>query len=168
MQTVWAPGIREEQVRLFVGPQSDYYLKSWEKMQAKGTKNNGNLSVFLVGIISLPAWLLYRKLYKVFAYYAGLGLLLSACEAIGFIKIGLPSGIVSYYNFFALIFFTIRGNYIYKNHVEQKLTKILSTYKEDHIMSEISKQGGTNIVLAILLGLLITFALFANFIISNV
>jgi hypothetical protein len=154
---VWAPGIKEEQVRLFVGPQAEYYLKCWEKMQAKGTKNSGNLSVFLVGIISIPAWLLYRKMYRVFAYYAGFVFLLSACDEIGFLKTDLPGGLLRYSNLLALIFFSIRGNYIYKCHVVNKLKDIISTFKDDHVNSEISKQGGTSIIPALIIGLVITF-----------
>ena len=69
--------VNEDQIRLFVGPSADYYINSWAKMDEKQTKNYGNLGVFLIGIFSIPAWLLYRKLYKVFGYYFAMVALLS-------------------------------------------------------------------------------------------
>lgn len=147
--------VNEDQIRLFVGPSADYYIKSWAKMDEKQTKNYGNLGVFLIGIFSIPAWLLYRKLYQVFGYYFAIVALLAFSEETGLLKTELPAGIVSYFNLLALLFFTFRGNFLYRRHVLKKLNSIFNTYKNDHVLKEIKRQGGTNLFLALLVSVIL-------------
>jgi hypothetical protein len=52
-----------EQLRTFVGPRADYYLRRWQRLAQEPDKPLGfNWAAFWLGLF----WLLYRKMYGVF------------------------------------------------------------------------------------------------------
>lgn len=135
-------GEREQRLREFVGPNSDFYLRKWGDMDRSGSNASWNFASFFLN----AWWLAYRKmvlpallvLVAILAV-AGIGLALPEVGAIvSLLALGIP------------IFLGVMGNKLYRNQAERALADPSAAHP-----GALQSRGGTSIGLA--LGLLAAY-----------
>lgn len=128
----------EEEMNIFISKNQMFYLGKFEQIKMTGDKKTWNWSAFLAGTY----WLLYRKMYVQGLLYFLASLLLSFIPIIGWIlDICIWIGLGTF------------ANSLYLDHVNKKFQEINcadSSYRQ----SLISKNGGTNMVLPLVLFLI--------------
>jgi hypothetical protein len=147
--------IAEEEIRTFVGPNADYYLRKWQTVLEGGQGSSGfNGAAF--GVSGL--WLPYRKLYAVtFAFY---GILLVDNLLELFLSPQLGEGLVLGAAWIvALVGWIVCGFFGNKWYLSKAMRVIrqvraLRLEKEAHL-ERLRKQGGTNLPAS--LGLFVLF-----------
>ena len=137
-------GIREagdENLKLFVGKNYDYFLKKWEIVEKKKSKQSWNWAAFLLGFM----WMAYRKMYLYSWIFIGAFVVEVLCEY----AFNIPDNISKGIGFGINATFGWQGNYWYKLHAEKKVNEITAMYSPDQARIELAKQGGTSIGAAI-------------------
>lgn len=120
--------IRQKYLHVFIGDNSDYYVKRFEKMKATGSANSWNWAAFFLS----PAWLFFRKMYKEAAVVIILYIFLSLIPRIGdFLNLGM------------FIYLGLRGNGMYMRYVDIAMMELRSL-PEDKRRDYILKKGGTS------------------------
>jgi len=119
----------------FISKNQMFYLGKFEQIKMTGDKKTWNWSAFLAGAY----WMLYRKMYVQGLLYFLASLLLSFIPVIGWIlDICIWVGVGTF------------ANSLYLDHVNKKFQEI-NCADGSYRQSLISKNGGTNIVLPIVL-----------------
>jgi hypothetical protein len=140
-------------MRAFVGKKQDYYIDRFQKMDSANSKNSWNWCSFLLG----PYWMAYRKMYKSAIIICGLAIVLPTVLSIALSLIAwiimpllvlfiipLVDGIVRFIvNIILCIIIGIRGNNIYKNHMNKCVQETAGkpSPERKHYLNE---KGGTN------------------------
>ncbi len=140
-----------EQLRTFVGPRADYYLKRWQRLEA--SKAPGfNWAAFFFG----PYWLLYRRMFRTFwislAVIGGITVLLVLATK------GDPPRILDAFIAIATtIFFGRFGTYLYYLHTRRKIALLSLAGEPDS--QRLTRAGGVGWlgVLIFLLANLVVF-----------
>lgn len=136
----------EEATAIFVGKNYDYFKRNWDNCDRKGTKNSWNNAAFFLNFY----WLLYRKMYGYFLLYLGFYVLIGCFfKSIYFTCISI--GIVVQWG--------LQGNYLYKTHIDKKVTKIVALNAPQQARIELARQGGTSIAAVIGGGVLVILSL---------
>jgi hypothetical protein len=147
----------DEELRLFVGKKSDYYINKWNK-----AKNNQswNWAAFFTGLF----WVGYRKMYKVIFITFGIFLLLDI------ITILVNSPVLDNLNNYGVsvgmaVVFGTSGNYFYSLLAKRRIQKIKDAYPNNPEVQarEIQKQGGSSWK-----GVFISLAVFVLYIVLNI
>lgn len=127
-------GLKEEDIKLFVGNKHEYYLEKWKNSSNAETKRSWNWMSFLGGLF----WFGYRKMYTVVYSILGIYLLL---DILGYIinidlsKTGTGISVIS----------GLLGNNLYYKHVKKKINHIYTnTYSNRDIQKNIKDSGGTS------------------------
>src|SRR5215207_976016 len=150
----------EEEVRAFVGPRADYYLKKWwldlDSSIGSGTGFNW-AAFFLSGL-----WLPYRKMYRATLIFLGVFLLETLFEEIVYVGfLGRPEAPGALGRFVGLVAGIVCGgfgNAWYLSHAQKTIGKMRSQgLPEDAYFKALIKRGGTNITAS--LGFLLLFIL---------
>jgi hypothetical protein len=131
----------EALLRLFVGPNYEYYAHKWTALEAKRNKRwSWNWAAFVFGL----GWLFYRKMYLTAWMVIGVGFLIVAFElAIGTRGMAL--------DFIIAMTCGSLGNYLYQEHCQRKLRKIVCSGVADETKRLcIAREGGTNIAAGII------------------
>jgi len=138
----------EDELRLLVGMNADYYLDKWNFIEKTGNTVVLNLWSLIFGLF----WMVYRKMYL----YALIAYIFMSLVFV--IKSVMKQSIfVNYVSFFVFgFFFAFFGNYIYYVHTRNKLAKL----RKDNLLHEdIDKKlkilGGTSWVSVIVLFVLL-------------
>lgn len=131
------PTTGDEAVKLFIGKNYDYFLKSWNIAEKKTSKHSWNWAAFIVGF----GWMAYRKMYLYAWIFIGAVVVEALCE----IAFGFSGKISNAINLGIAVAFGMHGNYLYKLHVEKKTKEIMSLNASEQIKIELSRQGGTSI-----------------------
>ena len=130
----------EEEMNTFISKNQMFYLEKFDQIRMTGDKKTWNWSAFLAGTY----WMLYRKMYVQGLLYFLASLLLSFVPVIGWVfNLGLWIGL------------GVFSNSLYLDHINKKFQEINcadSSYRQ----MLINKNGGTNIVLPIVLLLIPT------------
>ena len=107
-----------EQLQVFVGPRSQYYLKRWARLTTDSTAPLGfNWAAFFLG----PFWLLYRRMYSTF--WITLGVVLAEEILEGLILPGGPPELLDRIISLAVAtFFGVFGTHLYYAHARRKIT----------------------------------------------
>ena len=142
----------DEELRLFVGEKSDYYINKWNK-----TKNgrSWNWAAFFAGLF----WVGYRKMYKVILIAFGIFILFDIIalfmdnELVDALNYGISMGLAITFGSF--------GNYFYFTSAKRKIQKVKDTKSNNPELQsqEIQKSGGGSWK-----GVFITFAMFVLYI----
>jgi hypothetical protein len=155
----------EQEVRAFVGPKSDYYLKKWH-LALEGMGNAGNATGFNWAALFLSGlWLPYRKMYRATLIFFGVILLETLFEEIvyvGFLgRPEAPGTLGRFVGFVAGLVCGGFGNAWYLAHAQKTIGKMQSQgLPEDAYFKALTKHGGTNIAAS--LGFLLLFILAAG------
>ena len=144
-------GTTEEELRLFVGPNADYYLLKWRVLALSGGKLSWNWAACIWG----PSWTAYRKMYS----YTWLIFVILTAECI--IEVGLNLSALFGLGMTILIWVAwgVFGNYLYLTHARRKVVEIKLTNRDLQLHQVLlANAGGTSwgsaIGLSLLLGLL--------------
>ncbi|MCC3866583.1 zinc-ribbon domain-containing protein [Terrisporobacter mayombei] len=125
----------EEEMNTFISKNQMFYLEKFDQIRMTGDKKTWNWSAFLAGAY----WMFYRKMYVQGILYFLASLLLSFVPVIGWVlDICLWVGVGTF------------ANSLYLDHINKKFQEINcadSSYRQ----ALINKNGGTNIVLPIVL-----------------
>lgn len=122
------------ELSLFIQKNEKFYNKKFKKMNETGKSVSWNWAAFFMGIY----WMVYRKMYFKAAAFFLLSMVASSTPYIGAIL-----------NLAVLVGVGVYANALYLDHVNEsiKITKISPEDKEEII----SKRGGTNLPLALML-----------------
>ncbi len=156
-----AEDAREEELRAFVGPRSNYYLASWAPRLPGSTARSGwNWAAwFFSGF-----WLLYRKMYKGAAIFFGAVLAVSIAEEAYFRFIlempELESAMDRVLNFVPGIICGLYGNAWYLSHANRAISKVHAEMPNDDVLDALAKRGGTSFVSALGIPLVFVIATF--------
>jgi hypothetical protein len=116
--------VSEDDLRVFIGNNSDYYLQKFKKFNIGATDVfalTWNWSAFWGGF----GWMLYRKMYM----WAIIAFVLTLIPHIGLIA-WITTGAIS--------------NYFYYNHTKSKILEIKHLHPANVISNELRQVGGTN------------------------
>lgn len=154
--------LTQDQVRAFVGPNADYYLKRWHSIHDEsGWRALG----FNWGACFLAlSWLIYRRMYRAFWIVSGLWFSAIVLGALAFgvavysrsmlllAVLGLAFMLLP----FAIpITFGIYGTHWYYLHTRQQLSQLTPAGQQD--LQVIGRIGGTNLTGAVVVGIILTF-----------
>lgn len=125
-------GFNEEEAKLFVGKNSDYYLGKWKSSKAPDKKSGWNWASCLGGVF----WLGYRKMYSIVLYFIGAFIIIDVAQLL--VKFDFNRSVSL--GFSAAV--GILGNTFYFNFMKKKIAKIKinNQYSENH-NQEIIKAG---------------------------
>ena len=128
----------QEELSLFLEKNQSYYLEKFNLIEKTGDKKAWNWCSFLIG----GYWMLYRKMYVQAIIYIIANLILGCIPFIGWaLSLALCVGL------------GILGNSLYLDHIKKTFTEI--SYADSNMRSAlISKMGGTNLVIPILLAVI--------------
>lgn len=112
----------------FIQDNAQSYMYKFEKMKEKNKLYSWNWAAFLVSVF----WFVYRKMYAL-----GIGVIVLEIVLESIFKVRWVSYIV-------FILCGIFGNYLYLNHCNRKLSKIVNLDPSDK-ESELLRQGGVSI-----------------------
>ena len=128
----------QEELSLFLEKNQSYYLEKFNLIEKTGDKKAWNWCSFLIG----GYWMLYRKMYVQAIIYIIANLILGCIPFVGWaLSLALCVGL------------GILGNSLYLDHIKKTFTEI--SYADSNMRSAlISKKGGTNLVLPILLAVI--------------
>lgn len=151
-------GVKENELRIACGENSDYYLKQLQVMEVACVKYSWNWFAFLFPGI----WLLYRKMYKYFAISVVIGVL-------GVILLPKLLALVS---ILMAIGFGAFGNYLYFLHMREKILIAKHFSKDQESFKRLLTEAGGNDVrwpailggvILILIIILMSSSSFVNF-----
>ena len=152
------PSVEEASLAEFIGPENEYYLDQWSRMQEERT-----LSFHLWALALGPFWLLYRQLFRETALYVAffLGLGLLRWSGIGFWL---------YENVFLLarvgilhLILGLSANRLYLQSCKRQVEKILSTTEGEEQKEALRRKGGVSIPPPIVFLLLSLIWLISNY-----
>lgn len=141
----------ENEAKLFVGKNSDYYIKKWSAFK-DGSRNWGiNWPGFLFSVF----WLGYRKMYlNIFYFLCGL-------TTLGILQYLIPQDIIRSMGTVMAALVGGMGNTFYYKHMEKKIVKIREQNQDSsNIEKEIIKTGnaswgGVGIALLMFIGYMV-------------
>ena len=127
--------VNEDECKAFIGKKADYYIEKWSLMEKACSKISWNWGAFLLGLL----WMLYRKMYFYSLIVLGI--------AIGQGIITELSGLGKFFDLWLVLIisllFGLFGNYLYYIHTKSKILKIKRTAKEELLVAELVRKGGT-------------------------
>ena len=152
------PSIEEACLAEFIGPEKEYYLGQWARMQEERT-----LSFHLWALALGPFWLLYRQLFRetalYIAFFFGLGLL--RWSGIGF---WLYETV--FFCTRVLILHLILGlsaNRLYLLHCKRQVEKILNEEEKEERQEALRRKGGVSLLPPVVFLLLALIWLISNY-----
>lgn len=134
---------RDEDLRRFVGSNSDYFLRKWQKYRNGGSIFGWNWPALFLG----AGWLGYRKMYTEAWLIIGAALV---CSLLGAFSLGVDSpglAAVSVLGFLVvLVLVPLLGNYWYFKHASSELAAIReSSGGETDIALGFARKGGVSV-----------------------
>lgn len=150
----------EEEWRLFIGPNSDYYVQEWWSIRS-GVIFSFNFYALIFGVF----WLLFRKMYQPAVFYLSLFFAEGFLETI-FIDFNAMEVSLFHWNLGRIILFSIGlallGNWIFYNHAQTQMAIIKSRFPGQY-HQKLSSNGGTSLIPIITLFLVIIASFFIQF-----
>lgn len=147
------PKVIQDHYRLwFVGDKfNTYYKAHFDHIDNQKAISGFNLPAFFLG----PIWLFYRKMYAYGFIYIGFVLVLAVFVAI----FGISQAFDLAISIGLSIAMGLIGNTLYRTFVDRKIMKIkkIPAFQIAKMKEEFGEQGGTNVIVAWLLFILIVF-----------
>jgi hypothetical protein len=131
-----APAPSFDDAATFIGPNADYYIPQFQKLDSTNSMISWNWAAFLCSIW----WMLYRKMYL----YALIAFAIACIPGIGSMAIWIGSGVL--------------GNWLYKKKVEEELAAA-SAYDPATRKSQLAARGGITWVPVIVLSVLVALGI---------
>jgi|CXWL01.1.fsa_nt_gi hypothetical protein len=138
----------EEEIRAFVGPRADYYLKNWRRAVDGPGKDTGfNWSALFFTVM----WLPYRKMYRVAGIFLGVILLETILEEVIYVGIlGRPEAPVGPGHVLGLVACIVCGGYAndwYLSHARKIIAEIRDQgLPEDAYFEALARRGRTSLL----------------------
>ena len=150
----------ESELRAFVGPRSDFYLRKWAPRLADSSGDCGmNWAAFFL----TSFWLAYRKMYAAtFVYYAAIILLMIAEQFVFVVLIGsaVPGAVGLIVNLLVCLVCGLYGNAWYLAHTRGKIAAARKQGLQDEpLLIHLMNRGGTSLLSAFGLNFLISMVL---------
>ena len=149
---------REAELRSFVGPRANYYLKRFQRLEHGGTSGfSFNFAAFFFSL----AWLLYRRLYRIFWIALAIVVLESVLsEWVATAYLGLETTSATYNQLVALAYAVTVGafaNALYYRHAECCLVRLKANAASQE---QVAQAGGVRwwppvLLVAVVLSLVI-------------
>jgi hypothetical protein len=154
-------------LRAFVGPNADYYLKKWAPRLNDPSQSAGaNFAAFFLSLF----WLPYRKMYKLAAIFYGIIIVELIIETLIYAPQEPPEAPGRFLGLLISIACSAYGNRWYLAHAQKAIAKTRAEGLEGGALRErLSKLGGTNIwaslgmLAAFVVVLLVVFSLVEGF-----
>jgi uncharacterized protein DUF2628 len=149
--------LTEQEVRAFVGPRADTYLKKWRApLEGSGSGTGFNWAAFLLSGL----WLPYRKMYLATTILFGIILIEAIAEEVVFVGIlkmdDPPASLGPLVGILVGVVCGAFGNRWYLTHAQKAVAAVREQgLSEDAYLQALSKRGGTNALAA--LGFLLLF-----------
>lgn len=159
--------LTQDQVRAFVGPNPDYYLERWHRVQPEGSRALGwNWPAFFLTI----SWLLYRRMYRWFwiaiavwlgyAIIVGLAIVVALQQGARGTALVFDVVLFGILPWFVPVIFGIYGSYWYYLHARRQINQLTPAGQAD--LAAVGCMGGTNlwaaVASAVILGFLAIWA----------
>lgn len=156
--------IQEDELRAFVGPKADYYLRKWA---ARLEDPSGEVGMNWVAFFLPAFWLGYRKMYVATLIYFGAVVLLSILEQVVFVVIlggaTVPAAVGLIVNLMTAVVCGLCGNAWYLSHTRRAIHAAHARGLEgDHLVYDLSRRGGTSLLASfglVVLGSVVIFVL---------
>jgi hypothetical protein len=158
-------GLAIQEIRAFVGPRADSYLKKWHGALAGDGRGTGfNWAAFFLSGL----WIPYRKMYLVALVFYGIVIAESIAEEVIFVGIlgrETPAVVDRLSGLIAAIVCGAFGNRWYLSRVRKEISSLKTQgMPEEAILETLARRGGTSLVASIgffLLYMTIFFVVFA-------
>jgi hypothetical protein len=158
--------VSEGELRAFVGPRSDYYLRKWAPRleDPKGEVGMNWAAFFLTAF-----WMAYRKMYAATFIFYGVVMLLTIVQQVAFVGIlgseAVPAGVGLIVNIAVALVCGLCGNAWYLNHTRRKIAAAQAQgLQGENLNYHLARRGGTSLAASfgmVFLGsLAITFLFF--------
>jgi hypothetical protein len=141
--------LTEQEVRAFVGPKADYYLKQWRPvLEGKGNVRSATGFNWTALLLS-GLWIPYRKMYPVAAIFFVVSLGAGIVEDIICGFLGRPEAPVLLARLEGLVASTVCGrfgNAWYLSHTQKTIAKLRGLgLQEDAYFQVLARRGGASI-----------------------
>lgn len=147
--------LTEQEVKAFVGPKADFYLRSWQQaLGGDGRATGFNRAALLLSGL----WIPYRKMYRIAIIFFAVILLESLLEGFMARVLGMhvPATVGQIVALTAAVVCGVLGNQWYLSHARKVIAEVRARgLPEEEYLRVLSERGGTT-----LLGSLVAFALF--------
>ncbi|ALA84421.1 MULTISPECIES: GYF domain-containing protein [Bacteria] len=127
-----------------VGGNFPIYRQRWRLDQGIATgSGTWHWPAFLIGLI----WMMYRRMYRLAAIWAGTLVFFSIAEAL----LGVPEGMSMFINFVLNITAAVYANRWYLSHCQREITRARVVAGDDaaRLRSELVARGGTSVPAAV-------------------
>jgi Protein of unknown function (DUF2628) len=119
--------LTEQEIRTFVGPKADYYLKKWRlALEGSGSATGFNWAAFFLS----GMWLAYRRMYRFAAIFFGIFLLEGLIETVVYVGIlgrpEAPMGFGRVLGFVASLVCGALANQWYFSHARETISEVRS------------------------------------------
>lgn len=138
--------VDETELRAFVGPRADYFLRKWApRLQDPSGDVGMNWAALFLGTF----WTAYRKMYRVTFIFIGVMILLAIAQQIVFVSLlggeAVPPGVGAIVNVMSAIVCGLCGNSWYLTHTKRAISAARAGgFQDDHLLYELSRRGGTS------------------------
>jgi hypothetical protein len=139
--------VADDAIQNFVGKNYEYYQRKWVFARTPAALKGFNVAAFFLGVV----WMVYRKMYMYAAIVFGLLLLDAVVESF----LPLPEAIGKGLTWGIYAAFGLLGNYMYKIHVDEKISQITAAFPIEQVDAELAKQGGVNLAGAWVFGVVL-------------
>jgi hypothetical protein len=130
----------EEVLRLFVGPNYQYYSAQWRREETR--RYTWNWAATFLGL----GWLAYRKMYR----YAAIFLAVVVGEILCEVAFDLSGSVENVLNLALFLTLGRIGNHLYKVHAEKSAAEIIGPGPlTESVKVRLSAQGGTSVGIAL-------------------
>ena len=150
-----------EDLRAFVGPRSDYYIRKWAPRLLDPA---GEVGMNWVVVFFPFIWFCYRKMYQVAAIFMGVAIFESIAEQVVFLGVlkmpKSPPGIGLIINLVTSTICGVYANAWYLSHAERIIAKSRAEGNEGEMLWHVlARRGGTSVLAAVLPTLIMFFLL---------
>lgn len=158
--------VAENELRAFVGPRGDYYLRKWAPRLADPSGETGmNWAAFFLTAF----WLAYRKMYAATFIFYGVAVALAVLQQVVFVlMLGAPSvppGVGLIVNIAIAIVCGLCGNGWYLAHTRRKIADSKAKgLGGEHLMYDLVRRGGTSLAASIGMVFLASLMIFVLFV----
>jgi hypothetical protein len=154
--------VTETELRAFVGPKFDYYLRKWgPKLEDPSADCGMNWAAFFLS----GFWFPYRKMYAATFILYGVSLALAILQQVVFVAVigaeTVPPGVGLIMNVAVALVCGLYGNAWYLAHTQRKIAEAHAQgYQGDHLMYHLARKGGTSLAASLGLAFLASIIIF--------
>jgi hypothetical protein len=154
--------VTETELRAFVGPKFDYYLRKWApKLEDPSADCGMNWAAFFLS----GFWFPYRKMYAATFILYGVSLALAIVQQVVFVAVigtaTVPAGVGLIVNIAVALVCGLYGNTWYLAHAQRKIAAAHAQgFQGDHLMYHLARTGGTSLAASLGIAFLASIVIF--------